>query len=72
MVDCIELVKGEWQNKFIHINLATRERIRVVPNEMYSNFTSSTKRKIMRYHDPHNGLEYMIRAYFSNDNNSYI
>jgi hypothetical protein len=41
-------------------------------NEFYGDFNHHTRRKLFRYHDAHNGIEYIIRAYMSHDNNSYI
>lgn len=72
IVDCIELIDKVWTNKFFYINLSTREREAEIVNEMYANFDRHTRRRMFRYHDPHNGLEYIIRAYMSHDNNSYI
>lgn len=72
IVDCIELIDEEWTNKFVYINLSTKERVAEIINEKYAYFDRHTRRRLFRYHDPHNTLEYMVRAYMSHDNNSYI
>lgn len=66
------------QNKFIYIDLATGNVKKTVMNEMYVPFTWISKRSFRRYHDPHTGYEYIIRAYLSNGvdaahrNNTYL
>lgn len=71
IIDCAE-ISGKSsnfvgiKNKFVYINIATDAKEKVVYNDMYESFTSITRRKFTRYHDPHTGYEYIIRTYFAN------
>jgi hypothetical protein len=69
IVDCAEQSRNSSnfvgiRNKFIYVDLTSGAIKKVVYNEMFESFTWISRRKFSRYHDPHTGYEYILRAYF--------
>jgi hypothetical protein len=66
------------RNKFIYIDLATRQPTKQVDNEMYVGFSNITSRRMTRFQDPQTGYSYMLRTYIaggvdtSNIGNTYM
>lgn len=52
-------------NIFHYVSLTDGSITKKVKNSMYAKYTSVTRRRIMRFKDPHSGLEYVLRAYFA-------
>jgi hypothetical protein len=69
IVDCAEQSRNSSnflgvKNKFIYLDLVTGGVRKEVYNELYESFSWVSRRKFSRYHDPHTGYEYIIRAHF--------
>lgn len=52
-------------NIFHYVNLTDGSITKKVKNSMYVKYRSVTRRRIMRFKDPHSGLEYVLRAHFA-------
>lgn len=70
IVDCISIGSSDpgfvgLRNKFIYIDLASRQPVRTVENEMYVAFANITARRMTRFTDPRTGYSYMLRTYLA-------
>lgn len=54
------------QNLFYYIDLTSGNITKKVKNPMYVPYKAVTQRKFIKFHDPHTGLQYLLRGYISN------
>lgn len=70
IIDCMKTTVDHGvvtlQNSFHYVDLTSGNITKIVKNPMYVPYTKVTQRKLIKFHDPHSGFQYLLRGYISN------